>query len=312
MEKAIVTGATGFIGRYVVKELTDNDIFVYAIVRKNSKNIQSLMDMISKDKAKKLKIVECDLEEVQTLPGLIDDKSIDVFYHLAWEGVSDSSQKDYHIQLKNIESCLKITDILEQFGIKKFIGAGSISEIECIQEMKEEQISDNMGIMYKSAKLAAHYMSKVSICNKNIDFLWPIITNTYGIGEKSTRLIVSSIKKLLKGESVAFTKAEQNYDFIYITDLARAFYLLGEKGISCKNYIIGSGEAKPLKEYLEFLGGYVNKDATLLFGAYPFRGIYLPLEAFDTTSLFEDTGFRVQVSFEEGIKLLTDWIKQTD
>lgn len=304
MKKAIVTGATGFIGSYVVKELISRDIFVYAVVRKNTKNLRSL------PASSKIKIVECDLENIKNLPDMIKDKDIDVFYHFAWQGVSDKDQKDYNVQLKNIEYCLDATENLEAFGVKKFIGAGSISELECIQEMSEQQISNNMGIMYKSAKLAAHYMSKVNVSNKNIDFLWPIITNTYGIGEKSGRLIVSSIKKLLLGESVSFTKAEQNYDFIYITDLAKAFVLLGEKGISCRDYIIGSGQARVLKEYLEYVGKYVNPQAELKFGAHPFRGIYLPIEAFDTTSLVEDTGFEPEVSFEKGIELLTDWIKE--
>lgn len=306
MKKAIVTGATGFIGKHIVNELVQNNVFVYAIVRKNSSNLNALT------KNDNIQIVECNLDEIETLKDKIDDKKIDVFYHMAWEGVSDASQKDYSVQLDNINACLKVTDILDEFGIKRFVGAGSISELECIQEMSEQQISINMGIMYKSAKLAAHYMSKVNVCNKGIDFLWPIITNTYGIGEKSGRLIVSSIKKLLKGESVQFTKAEQNYDFIYITDLAKAFYLLGEKGISCKDYIIGSGEAKPLKEYLEYIGKYVNKDVELQFGAHPYRGIYLPIEAFDTTSLFEDTGFRPEISWEKGIEVLTDWIKNVE
>ncbi len=302
MKKAIVTGATGFIGSYIVKELIDNNVFVYAVVRENTKNINNL------PKSENIKIIQCNLENMKRLPSLINDKEVDVFYHLAWQGVSDKEQKDYAVQLKNIECCLNVTDILDEFGIKKFIGAGSISELECIQEMKEQQISNNMGIMYKSAKLAAHYMSKVNVCNKNIDFLWPIITNTYGVGEKSGRLIVSSIKKMLNGENVQFTKAEQNYDFIYITDLARAFYLLGEKGISCRDYVIGSGDAKPLKKYLEYVGEYVNPDVELQFGAHPFRGIYLPIEAFDASSLFEDTGFKPEISFEKGIELLTDWI----
>ena len=42
----------------------------------------------------------------------------------------------------------------------------------------------------------------------------------------------------------------QNYDFVYIDDVARAFRLIGEKGKPFHEYVIGSGNAKPLKNFL--------------------------------------------------------------
>ena len=47
-----------------------------------------------------------------------------------------------------------------------------------------------------------------------------------------------------------FTAGTQNYDFVYIDDVARAFRLIGEKGKPFHEYLIGSSTARPLKEFL--------------------------------------------------------------
>ena len=48
-----------------------------------------------------------------------------------------------------------------------------------------------------------------------------MISNIYGPGELSPRLVNTSIRKMLKGEHCAFSAGEQIYDFIYITDAAK-------------------------------------------------------------------------------------------
>lgn len=303
MNKAIVTGATGFIGRWLIKELLEHNVFVYAVVRNRAKAEKIFSN-------KNIETIECNLKEIDKLGYLINDRNIDVFYHLAWEGVSGEQLTNYKTQLNNLEATLKITEILSDFGIQKFIGAGSLHEQEVLVEMAENKISVNMGVMYKSAKLAAHYMAKVNVCRQNIDFIWPIITNTYGIGEKSGRLINSTIRKIIAEESPAFTKGTQNYDFVYISDVARAFYLLGCKGKTCKDYVIGSGNPKELRYYLNMVSLIVDQDIQMRFGEVPFAGVDLSENAFDISSLVEDTGYQPSVSFETGIKKVTEWIRE--
>ena len=75
MKKAIVTGANGFIGSHLVDELLSHDIEVIAVVRNEKSNIQSLPEN------KKLKIIYCELKEIENLTEKISDKDIDIFYH---------------------------------------------------------------------------------------------------------------------------------------------------------------------------------------------------------------------------------------
>ncbi len=311
MNTALITGATGFIGQWLTRELLEHGIRVYAVVRPGTENMGKLPEH------KGLTVVPCDLRDYGKLPEqLPEDASggIDVCYHLAWEGVSGPKSTDYRIQLKNVEALMELTAHLTRLGVKKFIAPGSMHEIESQIEMEKHEPCVNMGMMYKGAKHAAHYMSKADVCRQNIDFLWPVVTNAYGVGERSQRLINSAVRSLLKGESPAFTKGDQYYDFVYISDVARAFRLIGEHGVSCKPYVIGSGHARPLKEFLIKAGELVAPEIPLRFGAHIFQGVYVPKEYYDENEalLRRDTGFRPQVSFEEGIGRLAAWMKETE
>ena len=54
----------------------------------------------------------------------------------------------------------------------------------------------------------------------------------------------------------------------------------------------------------------VAPDAAPIFGDVPFTGVNMPLEAFDTTPIQEDCGFKTTVSFAEGTRRTMEWLKQ--
>lgn len=303
MKRAIVTGATGFIGSYLVKELLNNGYYVMAMIRENTGHTDRLIQHDN------LKIVRCDLEHVSEL-SIADEEPYEYFFHMAWNGVSGELQANYDSQIENIKTALDAMNFAKRMGCKRFIGAGSIHEYEGNKELSGDTEIVFQGHAYKIAKLAAHYYCKLNASRIGIDFLWPLLTNTYGAGEQSPRLINSMIRQLLSGIEPALTQCDQLYDFIYITDTARAYRYIAEKGISYKNYIIGSGNVIPLKEYLQKLRDIVNPDIQLGFGKHLYKGIYLSKKELVGEQLFQDTGFQTEITFEEGIRLTTEWIIQ--
>ena len=76
--KILVTGANGFIGSAVVRELLGNGISVCAVVHNGH------CDRLKEHPL--LTIVSCSLEEMSTLPKLLESDRFDTFYHFAWAG----------------------------------------------------------------------------------------------------------------------------------------------------------------------------------------------------------------------------------
>ena len=181
--------------------------------------------------------------------------------------------------------------------------------METYEYLQSDDIEPSGGYIYGAGKLAAHLMAETVAYQNKIAFIPLIITNIYGIGEKSARLICSSIQKLLKGEHCSFTAGNQTYDFIYISDAINAIVEIGEKGNAFTRYYIGSGKPRALREFLIQMRNIVGPETKIGIGDLPFRGANVDYNQFDMQKVEKDTGYVPEVSFEEGIRMTLKWMK---
>jgi len=301
MKRAIVTGATGFIGNAILQELYRQGVEVIALSRFKKANIPSDVCWI-----------EYDMANCKTVLEKIPAKEIDVIYHCAWAGVSGSSRASADLQLQNVQWTLDLIKLAKTLNCKRVVCTGSIMEQETLLAGLAQGNKPGAGYVYGAGKLAAHLMGMSLAADLGIDLIWAEITNAYGAGEDSPRLINATIRNILHDKPLEFTAATQNYDFIYIDDVAKALYLLGVKGRPYHHYLIGSPDAKSLKEFLLEMQETLAPEKEFIFGKVPFTGVSLPLEYFDISMLEQHTGFRAQISFKEGIQRTKTWIEQQE
>lgn len=231
----------------------------------------------------------------------------DVFYHFAWTGSAGSMRADTKVQLQNAQWTVDCLRTAKELGCSRFVCAGSIMEHETISAAYTQGNKPGLGYIYGSGKLVAHTMCMSVAADIGIDLIWPEITNAYGVGERSPRMVNTTIQKCLLGEAPRFTAGTQNYDFVYIDDVARAFRLIGEKGKPFHEYLIGSGTARPLKEFLLEMRSAIAPELDFVFGDIPFTGVDMPLSKFDCSQTEKDTGFKAEISFAEGCKKTAKW-----
>lgn len=306
MKKAIVSGANGFVGSYLCQKLSEEGVEFYAVVKDENENTDNIKNL------KGITIVYCDLAEIESLEEKITDRDIDVFYHFAWVGSAGELRMNENVQLKNALWTAQALRTADKIGCKKFVNAGSIMEKETYNAVYTQESKPGMPYIYGAGKMVARAICKPIANALGIDLCWAVVTNAYGVGELSPRFVNSTIRKIIAGEPLQFTSATQNYDFIYITDVANAFYLIGEKGIANKEYTIGSGNARPLKEFILEMQQELAPESEPVFGDIPFTGVNMPLEAFDIADLQNDCGFSPSVGFAEGTRMTMDWIKNID
>jgi len=294
MRSAIVTGANGFVGRAVVNALRSNGIEVYCI---------SHSELLPEDDH----TIICDMDNYNDLPAFFDKAAPDVFYHFAWQGTSGKARSDEKLQLKNVEGTCSAVRAAARIGCKRFVFASSIMEFEVDSTIKAQR-NPSISDLYSTAKLTADYMARIIAADQKIEYISSMISNIYGPGEKSVRLINSCIKKLIAGEHVSLSPCNQLYDFIYITDAANMFVAIGDKGVPGKLYYIGNAKVRPLKEFMSEMRDVVAPGAELGFGEIPFNGVSLSYDEFDKESVYKDTGIKPLVPFTEGIRLTKDFI----
>lgn len=302
MKRVIITGASGFLGKALLRQMIEREIEVIAVVR-SRKKLEEYKNETN------LCIIECELAQIETLLEKIMDRKFDAFYHFAWEGTSGKEREDYRIQLKNVEAVCKAVAVADELKCKKFIYAGSLMEYESTTYMTKSGLIPTANYIYRTAKLTGHYMAKTIAGQKDIAFISTIISNVYGEGEYSPRFINSTLRKIINSERLAFTEATQLYDFIYISDAVNAFIHIGEFGRPYAIYYIGSKRIKPLRDYIEEMVKAVDSEQLPEFGILDYDGISLNYNEFDINKLEIDTGFQCEVPFAEGIKKTMDWLK---
>lgn len=301
MRSVIISGANGFVGGALVRELLRYDYEIYALDREGCNN--------NLPQDERVHFVPCDLAEMASLTKKLPQRDYDSFFHFAWVGSAGPARADTKLQLQNAQWTVDSLRVAKKLGCERFLCAGSIMEHETMAAAYTQGNKPGMGYIYGGGKLIAHVMCMSVAVEIGIDLIWPEITNAYGVGERSPRMINTTIQKCIRGEAPQFTAGTQNYDFVYVDDVARAFRLIGEKGKPFHEYLIGSSTAQPLKEFLLEMQAAIAPELKFQFGDIPFTGIDLPLSKFDCSQTEADTGFRAEISFAEGCRRTMDWWK---
>lgn len=295
MKRVIVTGATSMIGLSLIEECIKNNVFVMALVRKSSKNLDRLPE------SDLLEICECDLNEMSNFI-VSGQNGFDVFYHFAWSNTDKAGRLSPEKQYLNIQSGLEAVALASRLGCRKFVGSGSQAEygIHIDKKTRPDSVLSPT-TSYGIAKLAAGKLCSILAQQKEMDFFWVRVFSVFGRNDQPDTLVSSTIKKLLNREHCSFTDATHQWDYLYDEDAGRAFYLIGEKSIGNKFYCLGSGESRPLKEFIQILRNTISPGTELGFGELPTQGIISAMCA-DISDLSRDTGFVPKISFEVALR----------
>lgn len=301
MHNVIITGADGFVGSYTTKEFLKNGCSVLAIDQGlEPRNLEPHENLIH---------MACDVFNKEELLSRLHKGKYDTFIHFAWAGSAGEARVDYNLQMKNALGTVECMKVAKEIGCTRFVCAGSIMEYEVEAAVHTQGSNPGMGYIYGMGKHIAHCMCKSVAADIGIELVWPMITNAYGVGELSPRFVNTTLRKIINGEPLQFTAATQNYDFVYVTDVAKAFYLIARDGKPFYEYMIGSGNARPLKEFILEMQQALVPDAVPLFGDIPFTGTNMPLNTFSIEDTARDTGFKPEVGFAEGTRMTMEWLK---
>ena len=305
--RVVITGPTGAIGHALIEQCIKNGDEVLAIVRKGSSRIGS----IPKDsKVTVLELSLCDYEEYIKAADA-PEVPYDVFYHFAWESTTGASRNDTDSQSLNIRYALSSVKLAGFFGCKTFIGAGSQAEYGRVEGSLKADTPTFPENGYGIAKLCAGQLTRILCGQLGIKHIWTRILSVYGPYDGEKSMVISSLRKMINGEEARFTKGEQEWDYLYSDDAAKAMYLIAQKGIGNKIYVIGSGKTRKLMDYINVMDQKVNPSVHPVLGAVPYADKQVMYLCADISELTQDTGFVPAVEFEEGIEKTIQYVRET-
>lgn len=300
MNTVLITGATSMIGAALAAECLAHGCRVVAVSRKGSARLACLPH------DKNLRLVEADLADLKTLDAAVIGPC-EVFFHLAWANTDKAGRADPARQQANVAYTLDALDLAARLGCQKFIGAGSQAEYGVHRQCPTGPDSPaDPQVAYGVCKYAAGKLGALRARQLGLDFIWVRIFSVYGPNDLPGTMISTTVDRLRRGEHCAFTAGTHLWDYLYSADAARAFRLIGEKVRGEKVYCLGSGTARPLREYIMQLRDIAAPGMELGLGEIPYPdGKGMDLCA-DITALTADTGWTAQTDFAAGVHAILD------
>lgn len=306
MEKAIVTGATGFIGSAVVRELLRKDIEVLALGRKPWQDV----DTKRLTKSEKLKYIKIDSSEIFYLPKRVKEIGWEsdcscVFYNFAWSGANRLTDGTVEDQLKNVTFSTNAVVVAKELRCTKFVNAGTLEETFAEKYLEFDWYKKNyhspQGI-YAVSKLAARDMCKMIAYLQKIDYVHTRLSVLVDENLSAIGYVPSVFKKISNGESYEVSQNEQLFDLLPLKDAVKAYYLIGENGKNKADYFIGSGEPRTLAHYFAQFKAVANDVAYFDADYSPSGEQILGTDTFSIADLIRDTGFILSGTFEDFTK----------
>ena len=256
--KILVTGATGFVGRQIVKALINNNQKITVITRAQNKEIiPSGIDIIETEDL----FAESDARLAEIL------KSVDTLIHAAWY----AEPGKYLTSLLNLDcltGTIRLAKAFAEAGGKRFVGIGTCFEYDLTQGVLSVNTPLNPKTLYAACKVSAFQVLGQLFPSKNVEFLWCRLFYLYGEGEDPRRLVPYLKKCLSSGEVAGLTSGNQIRDFL---DVEEAGAMISDASLSSLQgpLNICSGIPITVKQLAEQVADEFGRRDLLRFGARP-------------------------------------------
>lgn len=238
--KVAVTGASGFIGRYVLSELSDSAVEIVAVVRSSSAELPELPNL----SAVHLDIYDASANIFELLG------HPDVLIHLAWGGLPNyRSLHHFEIELPSQYRFLKNMIVS---GLQNLFVAGTCFEYGmqpgALSEAMEPRPSNPYGFAKDALRRQLEYL-KIA---HSFNMVWSRLFYLYGDGQAESSLFPQLRNAIARGDK-AFNMSggEQLRDYLPVTEVAKSIVALSLKGIDAGVVNICSGQAISVRKLVE-------------------------------------------------------------
>ena len=304
MKTAVITGATGAIGRALISVCIEAGYAVLAVVHRSSKRAFEL------NRIKHCQVLNLDLSEYENAMEEMQKQNIviedcELFFHLAWMAPFGKDRENLPLQLENVKASLAAVRFAKALGCSVFVGAGSQAEYGRVGGKLSPDTPTFPETGYGIAKLCAGQMTRLACEQAGLKHIWTRILSVYGSHDGKQTLISTAINDMMNNKETSFSPCDQMWDYIYSEDMAQALLLAAQKGEHGSLYVIGSGEVHPLKEYIQKIAEITGYKREIGFGRRPYNDKQVMYLKADITGL-QKLGFETKVSFEEGIRRILE------
>jgi nucleoside-diphosphate-sugar epimerase len=302
MTRVLVSGAGGFVGLPVLRQLACAD-----------REVHALSTHAQPPAPAGVRWHVIDLFDQAAVEALMGELTPELLVHLAWY----TEHGRYWSATENVvwvERSLQLLRAFAQCGGRRAVMLGTCAEYDWSAidgALLETDSPRAPATLYGVAKDALRRVAGAYAEQQGVELAWGRLFFLYGPRETPGRLVASVIRSLSKGQPVATSSAEHIRDFMYVEDVARAVVaLLDSPVVGAVN--IASGVGVSVEELVELIVEAIGRPELVRWGALPDRPGEPSLLLADVTRLREEVGYRPRWTLADGIVATVGWWQERE
>jgi UDP-glucose 4-epimerase len=299
--RALITGASGFIGCALATRLVGSGDEVHVLVRPESTSWRS-------DVLHGAIVHMGSILDAAWLDAMVREVKPDVVFHCAAHGAY-SFQRDLRVITEtNIVGTTNILHAAAAAGCGRLINSGTSSEYGDCDHAPSESEAPRPNSVYAATKAAATWLCGMSAASLGIDVVTLRLYSAYGPFEDPRRLIPTLCARALRGELPPLADKWIVRDFVHIDDIVDAYLLAARASRTRPIYNVGSGVETSLELLVAIVRDVFSIATEPDWGAYPNRDWDVRCWRGDSTAIRKDLGWEPQRSLRDGLRMFAEWI----
>jgi len=253
MSRILITGASGFIGSNLARELvkTQNEVSIF--VRKGTKTWR-INDILSDCDTHAINLIN--IEETRNA---IQKIKPDIVYHCAAYGISQKQNDADKIFRTNISGTTNLLIALEEYNkLERLVNVGSYLEHSFKPDYYQSGVRKHID-PYTVSKVCQTELVQYFNNKKNIPTVTLRLFNPYGKFEEPGRLVSDIMISILQKKSLEVFSGSARHDFIHIDDVISVLQNAAKKpNIEGKIFDVGNGKEISVKDIVELTCNITN------------------------------------------------------
>ena len=305
----LVIGGAGFIGSHVVDELLKDDVkqvIVYDNFARGARG--NLADALADPR---VRVFEAggDILQSDVLAAAMKESQQVVHLAALWLlQCYDYPRAAFDV---NVRGTFNVLEACRDHGIERLVYSSSASVYgDAVELPMTEEHPFNNRTFYGATKIAGEAMARAFADRYGLSYAGLRYMNVYGARQDYKGTYIAVIMKMLDRldqglPPVLYGDGSQAYDFIYVTDCARANVCALKSDATDAFYNVGSGTRTSLRELAEMILELTGSSLPIQYE--PAGKTFVTNRIGSTVKAEREIGFRTTVELRDGLRRLVEW-----